>query len=164
MKTSCSPELSKVSLLSGNTESSSASTGGLRSLTSDSDTPEVSETSMLLDFSHSLEILSQHGIELVRNKLAVLAVSWIVLSVEEPLWNVVVGWASNDIADLLDFFVSDLASSLIDVDLSNLKSKERESSSDTSDLSEAEWGLLFTVQVGVLNTKNVFEFTWIRKD
>ena len=119
---------------------------------------------MLLDLSHSLEILSQHGIELVGNKLRVLSVSWIVLSVEEPLWNVVVGWSSNDVADLLDFFVSDLTSSLIAIDLGNLKSQERESSSETSDLSEAEWCLLFTVQVGVLHTKNVLEFTWIRKD
>ena len=62
-------EAKESSLLLGDTESLSASTGGLRSLTSDSDTPEVSETSMLLDLSHSLEILSQHGIELVGNKL-----------------------------------------------------------------------------------------------
>ena len=119
---------------------------------------------MLLDLSHSLEILSQHGIELVGNKLRVLAVSWVVLSVEEPFWNVVVGWSGDDVADLLDFFVSDLTSSLIAVDLSNLEGKEGESLTDTFDLSEAEWCLLFTVQVGVLHTKNVLEFTWIRKD
>ena len=87
-----------------------------------------------------------------------------MLSVEEPLWNVVVGWSSDDVADYLDFLVSDLTSSLIAVDLGNLEGKEGESSSETSDLSETEWCLLFTVQVGVLNTKNVLEVVWIRKN
>ena len=119
---------------------------------------------MLLDLSHSLEILSEHGIELVGNELAVLTISWVVLSVEEPLWNVVVSWLSDDVANLLDLVVGDFASSLINIDLSNLEGKEGESSTETSDLSEAEWGLLFTVQVGVLNTKNVLEFAWISKD
>ena len=119
---------------------------------------------MLLDLSHSLEILSQHGIELVGNKLRVLTVSWVVLSVEEPLWNVVIGWSSDDVGDLLDFIVGDLTGSLGAVDLSNLEGQERKSSTNTSDLSETEWCLLFTTQVGVLNTKNVLEFSWIRKN
>ena len=52
-------------------------------------------------------------------------------------------------------------SSLVWVDLGNLEGQERKSPTETSDLSEAEWGLLFTVQVGVLHTKDVLEVVWI---
>ena len=57
--------------------------------------------------------------------MSVLAVSWVPLSVQEPLWNVVVRWSSNDITDLLDFIVSDFSSSLAGIDLSNLEGEER---------------------------------------
>ena len=116
---------------------------------------------MLLDLSHSLEILSHHCIELVGDKLGVAGVSWVVLSVQEPLGDVVVGGSRDDVTDLLNLLIGDFASSLIAVDLSNLQGQEGESSTETSNLSEAEWSLLFTVQVGVLDTKNVLEVVWI---
>ena len=112
---------------------------------------------MLLDLSHSLEVLSHHGVKLVGNKLGVAGISGVVLSVEEPLGDVVVGGSGDDVRDLLDLVVGDLTSSLVAVDLGNLEGEERESSSETSDLSEAERSLLFTVQVSVLDTKNVLE-------
>ena len=133
-------------------------------MTSDSNTPMMSKTSMLLGFPHSLEILSHVGIELVGNKLSVLAISWVLLSIQEPFWDVVLGWSGDDITDGLNLVVSDLSSSLVGVDLSDLEGKEGKSSTETSDLSETEWSLLFTVQVGVLHTKNVLEVVWICKD
>ena len=117
---------------------------------------------MLLDLSHSLQILSHHGIKLVRNKLGVAGISWVVLSVQEPLGDVGVGGSSDDVGDLLNLVIGDLASSLVAVDLGNLESQEGESSSETPDLSEAEWSLLFTVQVSVLDTKNVLEVVRVR--
>jgi len=92
------------SLLSGNTESFTASTGGLGSLSSNSVSPVMSETSMVLGLSHSLKILSHHGIQVVGNELSPSTVLWVLLSVEEPLWDVVIGWSGNDIGDSLDFF------------------------------------------------------------
>ena len=119
---------------------------------------------MLLGFSHSLKILSHGGIKLVGNKLSVLAISWVLLSIKEPFWDVVLSWSGDDITDGLNLVVSDLSSSLVGVDLSDLEGKEGKSSTETSDLSETEWSLLFTVQVGVLHTKNVLEVVWICKD
>ena len=119
---------------------------------------------MLLGLSHSLEILSHHSVELVGDELRVLTVSWVFLSIEEPLGDVVVGWSSDDVGDLLNLIIGDLTGSLVNVDLGNLKGEEGESSTDTPDLSEAEWGFLFTVQVSVLDTKNVLEVVWICKD
>ena len=119
---------------------------------------------MLLGLSHSLEIHSHFGIELIGNKLGVCSCSWVSLSVEEPLWNVVVSWSGKNVIDGLNFIISDLASSLINVDLGDLEDQESKSSTDTSDLSETEGHLLFTVQVGVQDTKNVLEVIWILKD
>ena len=124
----------------------------------------MSETSVLLGLSHSLEILSHTGVKLVGNKLSVRTVSWVLLSVQEPLWDVVIGWSRDDVTDLLNLLVSDFTGSLVAVDLGDLQREEGESSTETPDLSEAEWGLLFTVQVGVLHTKNVLEVVWIRKN
>ena len=50
------------------------------------------------------------------------------------------------------------------VDLGDLEGVESESSTETSDLSEAEGSLLFTVQVGVLHTKDVLKLVCICKD
>ena len=124
----------------------------------------MSETSVLLGLSHSLEILSHTGVKLVGNKLSVCTVSWVLLSVQEPLWDVVIGWSRDNVTDLLNLLVSDFTGSLVAVDLGDLQREEGESSTETPNLSEAEWGLLFTVQVGVLHTKNVLEVVWIRKN
>ena len=59
---------------------------------------------MVLGLSHSLKILSHHGIQVVGNELGVTSILWVLLSVEEPLWNVVIGWSSDDITDSFDFF------------------------------------------------------------
>ena len=96
------------SLLSGNTEGLSASTGGLGSLTSNLESPEVSETSMVLALSESLKILSHHGIKLIGDQLGPLSGSWVLLSVKEPFWDVVLNWSGKNIVDSVDFFLSDL--------------------------------------------------------
>ena len=96
--------------------------------------------------------------------MSVLTISWVLLSVQEPFWDVVVSWSSHDISDLLALILGDLTGSLVDVDLGDLEGQERETATNTTDLSEAEWSLLFTVQVCVLHTKNVLEVVWILKD
>ena len=146
------------SLLSGNTESLSASTGRLGSLSSNLDTPVVSETSMVLGLSHSLEILSETGIQVVGDKLSPGTVLWVLLSVQEPFWDVVLSWSGDDIGDNLDLVLNELSGSLVNIDLSDLEGKNSESSTDTFDLSETEWSLLFTVDVCVLHSQDMSEF------
>ena len=57
-----------------------------------------------------------------------------------------------------------VAISLIAVNLSDLKGKNGESSTETSDLSKTEWSLLFTVDVCVLHSENVYELVWVLKN
>ena len=145
------------SLLSLDTESLTASTGGLGALTSDLVAPEVSETSVLLGLSHSLEILTHGGIHVVGNELSVAAVSGVLLSVEEPLGDGVVSGTSNNVRDALDIVLGELTGSLVGVDTSDLEGEDRESTANTSDLSETEGSLLLTVEVSVLHTEDMLE-------
>jgi|TARA_B110000259_G_scaffold140480_1_gene158221 hypothetical protein len=149
------------SLLSGNTEGLTASTGGLGSLSSNLVSPVMSETSMVLGLSHSLKILSHHGIEIVGDKLGPATVLWVLLSVEEPFWDVVVNWSSDDVVNSLDLFLVHLSGSFVAVNLSDFEDEDGESSTETSDLSKTEWSLLFTVDVCVLDSKNVNELVWV---
>ena len=124
-------------------------------------TPVVSETSVLLGLSHSLEILTHDGIDLIGNKLRVSTFTGVLLSVEEPLGDIVIGGSSDNIRDVLDLLLGQFTSSLVDVDGSLLKSEESESSTNTFDLTETEWSLLFTVKIGVLKTQNTFEIVGV---
>ena len=116
---------------------------------------------MVLGLSHSLKILSHHGIETVGDELLESTSFWVLLSVEEPLWDVIFGWSGNDVVDFGDFSFVHFSRSLIAVNLSDLKGKDGESSTETSDLSKTEWSLLFTVDVCVLHSENVHELVWI---
>jgi hypothetical protein len=112
----------------------------------------VSETSVLLRLSHSLKILSHGSIDLIGNKLSPGTFTGVVLSIEEPLGDIVISGSSDDVRDVLDLLLGQFTSSLMDIDGSLLESKEGESSTNTLDLTETEGGLLLTIKIGVLKT------------
>jgi len=62
----------------------------------------MSDTSVILGLSHSLEILSESSIHLIGNQLRVSSVLWVLLSIQEPFWDVVLGWSSQDVINRLD--------------------------------------------------------------
>ena len=78
------------SLLSCDSQSLSSSTSGLCALTLDLKVPEVTETSVVAELLHALEILSESGIDHVGVKLSVGSLLDAPLSVQEPFWNSVV--------------------------------------------------------------------------
>lgn len=78
------------SLLLGDSESSSGSASSLGFLTSDLESPEMSETSVASDLFHSFQILSHLGVQSVGDKLHISAFSDVSLSVQEPFGNVIV--------------------------------------------------------------------------
>lgn len=51
--------------------------------------PVVSEPSVCSDFLHPLEILTEFVFQLVGKDLRVLAITMIFLSIEEPIWNLI---------------------------------------------------------------------------
>ena len=56
-------------------------TGGLGVLTTDTETPEVTETTVGTDLLQALEIITKFGVNTVRENLAVLAIDNVLLPV-----------------------------------------------------------------------------------
>ena len=97
----------------------------------------MSKTSVASDLLHSLEIVSELGVQTVGDKLTPVAVSDVSLSVQEPLGDVVVyklrvrhrqslrisntksgllwiltSWLGEDIVDLFNLLLGELSSSI----------------------------------------------------
>jgi len=163
------------SLLSGDTESSSGSACGLGLLTSNLVAPEVSQTSVSSDLLESLQVLSELGINTVRDELRPCALTDISLSIEEPLGNVVVSGLGKNVVDLINVLFLQFSSSipskmvrmimcklnfllpLVKVDLSDLEDEVGESSANTLDSSQGKHGLALSLDVCVLDSENVNE-------
>lgn len=79
-------------------------------LSSDTETPVVTKTSVGTDLLQSLQIFTELAVHLVSKDLGVLAIGDVTLSVEEPGGNLVLGWVLDDGDDSLEFFRGDFTS------------------------------------------------------
>jgi hypothetical protein len=93
-----------TTLLLGNTDSTTSAASGLGVLTTDTETPVVTETTMSADLLQALKIITELGVDTVSENLGVLAVDNVALSVEEPGWDLVLGWVLDDGDDALELF------------------------------------------------------------
>ena len=98
-----------LTLLLADTDGPSSSAGSLGVLSTDTETPVVSETSVGTDLLQSLEIVTELAVDTVGKNLEVLAVDNVALSVEEPGGDLVLGWVLDDGDDALEFFRGKLA-------------------------------------------------------
>ena len=57
---------------------------------------------MAADLLHELEIITELDVQVVRQELRVLAVTDVLLSVQEPVGDLVVAWVLHDGDQLLD--------------------------------------------------------------
>jgi hypothetical protein len=78
-----------LTLLLGHTDCSAAATSGFGVLTTDTETPVVTETTVSADLLQALEIVTELAVDTVGENLAVLAIDDIALPVEEPAGNLV---------------------------------------------------------------------------
>ena len=123
--------------------------------------PEVSQTSVVLDFLQSLKIFSELSINTIGNKLRCSSVSWAVLSVQEPFWNAMLSWSLKDVVDSLDLSLSNFTSSLVEVNTCGLEDHAGHSAAYTLDGSEGESDFDCTFHVGVLDTEDVHEIVGV---
>jgi hypothetical protein len=137
--------------------SHSVSASGLCVLTTDSDAPVVTDTSVSSDLLQSLEIFTELDVDVVREDLGVFTVLDVLLSVEEPVWHTVLSWVLHNGDELLDFIFSQLTGTLVEVNLSHLAAQVGESTSTTLDLGECKHNLTLTSKVGVHHTQHVLE-------
>lgn len=126
--------------------------GGLGVLTSDLQAPEVSDTSVGSDLLQSLQVISQLRLQTVGQDVVVLTVNLVLLSVQEPGWDLVLSWVLHDGDNSLQFFLGQLTGTLVQVDISLLADQVRVSSTDTSDLGQGVHDLDSTIDVGVQQT------------
>ena len=121
----------KPLFLHGGKNTSNTTTSSLGMLTSDSGSPEVSETSMESHLLHSLEILTEDTIQQVGVLVACLSILDVLWSVEEPEWDLELLRVGDDRNDLGDFLLSEFTSSLVHVNVTLLADDIGESSTNT---------------------------------
>lgn len=81
---SCPAPAIRLSLLLGHTDGTTATAGGLGVLTTDTETPVVTETAVSADLLETLQIVTELAVDAVGEDLGVLAVDDVALPVEEP--------------------------------------------------------------------------------
>lgn len=101
-----------LALLLADTDGAATATSGLGVLTTDTETPVVTETTVRADLLQALEILTELGVDTVGDDLGVLAVDDVALSVEEPGGDLVLGGVLDDGDDTLEFFGGDITSTV----------------------------------------------------
>ena len=105
--------------------------GSLRVLTTDTDVPVVTETTVTADLLVALEFHTETGIEGVRELLGALAILEIVVVVEEPRGHLELEGVVADGDDLIDLVGAQLTSALVDIDVTLLQHKVGKTAADT---------------------------------
>ena len=91
-------------------------------LTSHTQTPEVSQSSVSTDLLQTLQVITKLRVDVVREDLVVLAVDDVLLSVKEPGGDLVLRGVLDDGDNTLEFFGGDFTSAVF---LSVCASKEK---------------------------------------
>jgi len=157
-------EALRRSLLLGNSEGLAGSASGLGVLTLDLEAEVVTETSVLADLLHALQVFSESGVDHVGVQLAPGAVLDAALSVQEPLGDVVVERVGENVTNSVHFFFSELACSAAQINLGNFASEGAESAANTLDTSKRKRDLLLSIHVCVLHSQNVLEVVSFSKN
>jgi hypothetical protein len=93
-----------LALLLADTDGAATAASGLGVLTTDTETPVVTETAVRADLLQALEILTVLAVKTVGEGVGVLAVNDVALSVEEPGGDLVLGGVLEDGDNTLEFF------------------------------------------------------------
>ena len=84
-------------------------TGSLGVLTTDTETPEVTETTVRTNLLQPLKVITELRVNTVGQDLQVLAVDNVALPVQEPCWDLELRGVLDDRHDTLEFVRVELA-------------------------------------------------------
>ena len=143
-------------------DSATTATGSLGVLTTDTETPVVTETTVRADALEALEVLTELGVEGVGENLASLSVLGVTLSVQEPGGDLEVHGVLQDLNNLVDLLSAQLSSTAADVDLGLLASEGSETTSNSANSGEGDRNLLATINVSVQHTDDVLELVLLK--
>merc|ERR1712168_1398999 len=99
-------------LLLGNTNGAATATSGLGMLTTDTEEPVVTETTVSTDLLETLEIFTELGIQTVGDGLSEGAVLPVLLSVQEPVGDLVLAGVKHDGLHTTDLVLVELTGAL----------------------------------------------------
>ena len=129
-------------------------------LTPDAKTPPVTETPVTPDLLQTLEILTELVVKTVGQQLGESSIPLVLLSVEEPVGDLVLARVLHDGHDLLDFLFSQFSCPLADIDISFLADLGGETLAHPLDAGESKGDVPLAIDVGVKDTQDVLEFFW----
>jgi hypothetical protein len=72
----------------------------------------VTKTTMSTDLLQALQIITKFGVDTVGENLGVLAIDDIALTIEEPGWDLVLGWVLDDGNNSLELFGGEFTSTV----------------------------------------------------
>ena len=117
----------------------------------------MSETTMGPDFLQALEIVTDLRVDAVGKNLVVLAVDNVLLPVQEPCRDLELGGVLDNGHNPLQLVRVELASTLVEVDISLLADQVGVSATNTLDLGQGVHDFTLAIDVGVEQTENVLE-------
>jgi hypothetical protein len=126
-------------------------------LTTDTDVPVMTETSVTAGLLQTLNLLTVGGVQDIRNHLGGLTGGEVLLTIQEPGLDLELERVVAHSDDLVDLVSGHLTSALVVVDVTLLQDEKGETTTDTLDGSHGKWDLATTIDVGVAHTQNVLE-------
>lgn len=106
-----------ASTLLGDSHSATTTSGSLGVLTTHTDTPRVTQTTMDTNLLHALKVLTQLVVQIVGKKLAKLAILDILATIQEPVGNLVLTRILHDRDDAFQVGLVQFTGALGAVDL-----------------------------------------------
>jgi hypothetical protein len=109
---SLSMPMSSLTLLLRHTDGPAATSSGLGVLSTHTEAPVVTQTTMRADLLQSLQIVTEFRVDAVGEDLRVFAVDNVTLPVEEPCGDLVLGGVLDDGDDAFEFFRGEITSAV----------------------------------------------------
>jgi len=124
----------------------------------------VTQTTMSTNLLQPFQILAKLRVYIVGENLIVFAVDNILLSVEEPGGDLVLGGVLDDGNDALEFFGREFTGALVEIDIGLLADQVGVATADTLDLGQGVHNLLLAIDVGIEETQNELEVRLLPAD
>lgn len=112
----------------------------------------MTNTSVSSDLLQSLNVVTQFRLQVVRKSVVVLSVDKVLLSVEEPGWDLVLCWVLHNSDDSLELFLGQLTGTLLQVDIGLLAHQVGVTTTYTTNGGEGIHNLDSSINVGVEQT------------
>lgn len=117
----------------------------------------MTETTVAPHPLKTLEVITELLIQNVSVGLSELAVPNVLLSVEEPVGDLELPRALDNVHKLLDLIVGKFAGSLVEIDVSLFADNSGKTATHTLDGCQSKNDFLLAVNVGVKDTENVLK-------